>query len=63
MPGVQDIMADSFSNEAPGAAAPAPVLALPLLDDPNDDVCRVCGFGVSTMQLQSSIYMFAGRSY
>lgn len=55
MPGMQDIIADSFSSEAPGAsqlaAAPAPVLAVPLLDDPNDDFCRVCGFGVSIMQI------------
>ena len=65
--GMQDIMADSFGNDAPGAsqlpAAPAPVLAVPLLDDPNDDFCRVCGFGVSIMQLHPSTCMFAVQSY
>ena len=47
-------MADSFGDEAPGAsqiaAAAPPVHAAPLLDDPNDDFCRVCGFGVSSTQ-------------
>ena len=50
---IQDIMADSFGDEVPGAAhmttATAPVHASPLLDDPNDDFCRVCGFGVSIL--------------
>ena len=50
-PGMQDLMADSFTDDTPGASqlavASAPVHAVPLLDDPNDDFCRVCGFGVS----------------
>ena len=50
-------MADSFTDDGDGdAPRPAtPLLrardATPLLDDPNDDFCRVCGFGVSCLAL------------
>ena len=50
-------MADSFTDDGDGdasrPAAPLPHArdATPLLDDPNDDFCRVCGFGVRCLAL------------
>ncbi len=46
---MQDIMADSFEDGAGTSLhhLPAkPVPTVPLMDDPNDDFCRVCGYGV-----------------
>ncbi|KAL0045181.1 hypothetical protein WJX82_011267 [Trebouxia sp. C0006] len=45
---LQDIMADSFEDGAGTSLhhSPAkPVPTVPLMDDPNDDFCRVCGYG------------------
>ena len=49
-------MADSFTDGADSGFPTSPVQrthvpAVPLLDDPNDDFCRVCGFGVGDMPL------------
>lgn len=53
--GMQDIMTGSFTDDAPGASTAVPVHSEPLLEDPNDDFCRVCGFGVSiTMQVTAT---------
>ena len=46
---MQDIMADSFEDGASTSlhhSQAKPVLTVPLMDDPNDDFCRVCGYGV-----------------
>lgn len=52
LPGLQDIMTGSFTDDAPGTPAAVPVHSDPLLEDPNDDFCRVCGFGVSLIMIK-----------
>ncbi|DBB07124.1 TPA: hypothetical protein ACH3X1_011698 [Trebouxia sp. C0004] len=45
---LQDIMADSFEDGAGISSHHLPVKpvpTVPVMDDPNDDFCRVCGYG------------------
>lgn len=58
-------MADSFTDDGdgvgshPATTAPRARNSTPLLDDPNDDFCRVCGYGVMLCETHSILWIIA----